>query len=155
MSNDGYDELYPLLHRIDSQQKQLKRQSTELNRRQNELDAIIEGMNEGLVLINKKGTILSINRAAAKLLDTDTHITGDNLLSICSGGDIHEAYHLQSTDRERKKSPNCTASIITLTQVRYSLKNQYQELPFSYTMFRKRKNPRKSDGNLPQMYRMS
>ena len=103
MSNDGYDELYPLLHRIDSQQKQLKRQSTELNRRQNELDAIIEGMNEGLVLINKKGTILSINRAAAKLLDTDTHITGDNLLSICSGGDIHEALSLAVDGQRTEK----------------------------------------------------
>ncbi len=96
LENDGYDELYPLLHRIDSQQKQLKRQSTELNRRKNELDAIIEEMNEGLVLINKKGTILSINRAAAKLLDTDMHITGYNLFAICRSGDIHEDLELAS-----------------------------------------------------------
>lgn len=103
MENDGYDELYPLLHRIDSQQKQLKRQSTELNRRKNELDAIIEEMNEGLVLINKKGTILSINRAAAKLLDTDMHITGDNLFAICRSGDIHEALELASEGHRTEK----------------------------------------------------
>ncbi len=103
LENDGYDELYPLLHRIDSQQKQLKRQSTELNRRKNELDAIIEEMNEGLVLINKKGTILSINRAAAKLLDTDMHITGDNLFAICRSGDIHEALELAADGHRTEK----------------------------------------------------
>ena len=71
LGNEGYDELSPLLLRLHSQQKQLKRQAGELQRRQDEFTAITDSMSEGLMLLNPKCTILSINRAAVSLLDTD------------------------------------------------------------------------------------
>ena len=81
-NNDGYDELSPLLKRIDRQQKQLKRQANEMQKKQDEFTAITESMNEGLILLNPKGTIISINPAAAKLLDTGQFSKGKNILTV-------------------------------------------------------------------------
>lgn len=61
LSNEGYDELAPFLRRIDSQQKQLRRQKTRLEQKQAELDTIIGSMSEGMVLLNEHGKIVSIN----------------------------------------------------------------------------------------------
>lgn len=82
LSNDGYDELSPLLRRIDSQQKQLKRQANKLQKKQDEFNAVTMSMNEGLILLNPQGTILSINRSAMELLDTDNYCIGKNILTV-------------------------------------------------------------------------
>lgn len=82
LSNEGYDELSPLLLRLHSQQKQLTRQSNELRKRQDEFTAITDSMSEGLMLLNPKCTILSINNAAVSLLDTDNFCVGKNILTV-------------------------------------------------------------------------
>lgn len=82
LSNENYDELSPLLRRIDSQQKEIKRQKSKLERKQSEFDAVIKEMAEGLVLLNSKGVILALNRAAAELLEADTFDTGKDILTV-------------------------------------------------------------------------
>ena len=82
LKNEEYDELAPLLRRIDSQQNQLKSQKAELRRRKREFEAITESMNEGLVLLNAKGRILSINPTAARLLGTDAGCVGRDILAV-------------------------------------------------------------------------
>ena len=67
LSNEGYDELSPLLHRIDTQQWQIRQQEEELKQRQKEFETVTENMAEGIILLNAKGTILSINRTAQRL----------------------------------------------------------------------------------------
>lgn len=82
LENDGYDELSPLLRRIDTQQQQIRQQKEELNHKQSEFEAVTSGMAEGIILLNPKGTILSINRAASKLFGTDSFVVGENILSV-------------------------------------------------------------------------
>lgn len=82
LNNDGYDELSPLLTKLHSQQNQLKRQSNELKKRQDEFNAITDCMSEGLMLLNTKGTILSINHAAMSLLSADDFCIGKNILTV-------------------------------------------------------------------------
>ena len=82
LSNTEYSEIQPLLTRMASQQRQLKAQTQELQRRQDEFYAATEPMNEGLILLNNKGNILSINPAAARLLNTDQRCLGKNLLTV-------------------------------------------------------------------------
>lgn len=82
LSNEGYDELSPFLRRIDSQQKQLRWQEVELHQKQNELDTIIGSMNEGMILLNQKGKIISINPAARELLDAQPDCVGADMLSL-------------------------------------------------------------------------
>lgn len=90
LSNEEYDELSPLLRRIDSQQKKLKKQSMQLKRSRNELDTVTGNMNEGLVLLNNDGVILSINRAACRILSTDASSIGTDIISVSRLSDISE-----------------------------------------------------------------
>ena len=76
LGNHGYEELYPLLRRIDSQQTQLRSQSMELKQKQKEFNTVTRSLSEGLVLLNNNGTILSINPSAAKLLEVTPNCLG-------------------------------------------------------------------------------
>lgn len=80
--NDIYDELSPLITHIDRQKRQIKRQLSELNNRRVEFSAITQNMNEGLILLNDKCEILSINPAAANFFSTDTGCVGRYFISV-------------------------------------------------------------------------
>lgn len=82
LDNNGYDELSPLLRRIDTQQQEIGRQSEELKQRQNEFEVMTSAMSEGIILLNNRGTVLSINKAAAKLFGTDCFCIGEDIMSI-------------------------------------------------------------------------
>ncbi len=82
LSNEGYDELAPLLRRIDSQQRQIKRQREELARKQREFDAVTENMTEGIILLSERGNVLGINRAAERLFGTDEGCVGRHILAV-------------------------------------------------------------------------
>ncbi|MDO5125812.1 MAG: ATP-binding protein [Ruminococcus sp.] len=82
LSNDGYDELAPLLKRIDRQQKQIKMQNLELTKKQLEFEAVTSEMNEGIILLNKNSEIISINNAAKKLFVSDNYYSGQNFLTL-------------------------------------------------------------------------
>lgn len=103
LSNDGYDELSPFLRRIDSQQKQLQLQKTTLLQKENELNTIIGSMNEGMILLNPKGKIISINPAAAKLLNAPHNCAGADILSLSRNLDLQEilSQALQGKSGER------------------------------------------------------
>lgn len=66
LENEVYEELSPLLHRINKQNEQIARQMKELRSREEEYQAITENMKDGLVVTNRS-VILSINRCAANL----------------------------------------------------------------------------------------
>ena len=91
LSNQGYDELLPLLKRMDSQQKQLHQKEMELRWKQKELDTIIGSMKEGMILLNQKGKILSINSMAKKLLETKKDCIRADLLSVGENTKLKEA----------------------------------------------------------------
>ena len=93
LSNEEYDELSPLLKRIDTQQKQIRWQKKELERKQSEFKTVTEGMAEGIVLLNSEGEILSINRAAAELFGTDIFAVGQNILSVNRNPALTELLH--------------------------------------------------------------
>lgn len=90
LSNEGYDELSPFLRRIDSQQKQLSAQKAELVQKKDELNTIIGSMNEGMILLNPKGKIISINLAAQRLLDAGDDCIGADMLSLSRNLDLQE-----------------------------------------------------------------
>ncbi|MDE7312785.1 MAG: PAS domain-containing sensor histidine kinase [Eubacterium sp.] len=69
LDSEHYEELTPLLRRIGSQQSQLKLKEAQLQQKQEELHAVISNMKEGMILLSADGKILSINPAAAMLLN--------------------------------------------------------------------------------------
>ena len=70
LENDAYEELYPLLRRIQQQRGQINAQVQELRTRADEFEQIIGSMNEGLIVLDQKGTIICINPAAQRLFGT-------------------------------------------------------------------------------------
>ena len=69
LSNDTYDELSPLLLRLDHQNRRIVDQLKELTAKQRELDCITGQMAEGLIVIGSGKTILFANRSARSLFD--------------------------------------------------------------------------------------
>lgn len=90
LENEGYDELAPLLRRIHSQQEQLKLQAATLKQKQNELDTIVGNMEEGMILLDQTGRILSINRSARELLDAPYAHFGQTLLSVSRNPELQK-----------------------------------------------------------------
>lgn len=83
LENDGYDELSPLLRRLDHQQRQIRNQQNRLRQKQQQFETVTNGMAEGIILLNQDMKILSINPAAQQLFDTDLSCTGKDILSVC------------------------------------------------------------------------
>lgn len=82
LSNNEYEELSPLLKRIDAQQKKLRKRTEQFNRRQEEFNIITGNLNEGFILLNDAGKILSINSSASKLLGITKYNIGFDFLNI-------------------------------------------------------------------------
>ncbi len=82
LKNDGYDEIIPLLRRIDMQQRQIRRQEEKLRQKQSEFETVTGGMAEGIVLLNDRMLILGINPAAARLFGADAACRGKNILLL-------------------------------------------------------------------------
>ena len=80
--NNSYEELSPILTKINKQHKQINRHIEELHRKADEFDQITSSMSEGLILIDEKGTILSINNACKKIYAVKTDVVGSNLLLV-------------------------------------------------------------------------
>ena len=82
LENDAYEELSPLLNRINRQHMQIARQLEDLNKKKDEFEQITESMQEGLVLLDHKGTILSINKAARSLFLANEECIGKDFITI-------------------------------------------------------------------------
>ena len=91
LSNDVYEELTPLLRHMDQQNKQIASQMEDLSRSRNEFDAITSNMNEGLIVLNREGTVVSLNAAAAKIFNAAEDAVGEDFLVIDRTPEISRA----------------------------------------------------------------
>ena len=82
LKNDVYEEIAPLLHRIHRQHRQIAVQMEKLQHKADEFQQITSHMQEGLVLLDGEGTILSINPSATQLFETTTDCIGKSFLLI-------------------------------------------------------------------------
>ena len=89
--NETYEELTPILTKINKQHKQITRQMRELKQKSDEFEQITASMNEGLVLLDKKGIVLSINAAAKKLFSADETAVGRDFLTLDRSTDMSRA----------------------------------------------------------------
>lgn len=82
MENEAYEELAPLLRRINAQHLEIKAQMRKLKQKQDEFEQITGNMKEALVLLDGSGRIVSINPAARKLFGVDASCIGDDFLTV-------------------------------------------------------------------------
>ena len=98
LDNNVYDELSPLLKHIEMQRRQIDTQVAELRRRQNEFSSVVRNMREGLVLLDKKGTVLSINAAAADFFSADETCVGEDFLAVDRTHEVDSAIRAALAD---------------------------------------------------------
>ena len=89
-----YPELNPFFDRIRSQQQTLFDHAEVLRRKQDEFEQITGSMSEGLVLLNRKGQIISMNRAAARLFSAPENPVGAELLALKDTEGLRALLHL-------------------------------------------------------------
>ena len=93
LDNDSYEELSPLLNRINRQHNQITAQMRELKKRTDQFAQITASMNEGLVLLDNRGCILSINPAAIEIFGAEPSCIGRDFLSVDRSHDMSVAIH--------------------------------------------------------------
>ena len=96
--NDAYEEIAPLLSRIHKQNMKIERKAAELNRRKEEFELITKNMREGLILLDKNRSILTINSAAMTIFGTDENCVGNEFLTINRRHEISSAIEKALTD---------------------------------------------------------
>lgn len=71
LSKPSYEEIQPLLKRVDSQNKQIKKQMDDLHQKKKEFNSVTDNISEGLILLNKENEVVSINNAARQIFQTE------------------------------------------------------------------------------------
>lgn len=71
LSKPSYEEIQPLLKRVDSQNKQIEKQIDDLHQKKKEFNSVTDNISEGLILLNKETEVVSINNAARQLFQTE------------------------------------------------------------------------------------
>lgn len=91
LENDTYEELTPLLRRVYQQRQQIAAQVRNLKAKTDELTQITDHMNEGLVLLDSGGKILSINPAARRIFGAEADCVGRDFLTVDRSHELSRA----------------------------------------------------------------
>lgn len=85
-NNKAYDEIAPLLSKISSQQKEIKKQLSVAKRQQEEFSIITENMQEGLLVIDIHTSVLSLNSSALRFFGTGEDFHGESVYALNRSG---------------------------------------------------------------------
>ena len=91
LSNNTYDELSPLLRRINQQHLQIDAQMRKLQRKTDEFIQITSNMQEGLVVLDKETHIRSINTAAMRIFRAEGTCVGSSFFQINRSNALRQA----------------------------------------------------------------
>ena len=91
LKNEVYEEISPLLRRIHRQHNQISAHMEQLQHKADEFQQITNSMQEGLVLLNNEGIVLSINPAAKLVFEAEEPYVGKHFLSIDRSAAIRDA----------------------------------------------------------------
>lgn len=159
LKNEAYDEISPLLKRIDHHQKALSKQEALLNQKKEEFDTIISKIKEGIILLDAKCQVISINDAAQQLFQTDQTCLGKNILKLTrdfsfnkwlkSGLDGQKQERIIHFDKESYKvlirpilfEGNVTGLVILLFDVTEQLQNEQLRHEFTANVSHELKTP--------------
>lgn len=84
-----YDELSPFIKKIEQQKNEINGQLLTLQNRSDTINAITENMKEGLILLDKNGTILSANISALTIFaQSGADVADKNIIYICRDMDL-------------------------------------------------------------------
>ena len=98
-----YEELTPLLRKISVQNREIHRQMAELNRRKEEFETITANMQEGLLVLDADGDVLSYNEGVLRLLGISQVQEGQNVFHLNRSETFRRGVELAL---ERRASPS-------------------------------------------------
>lgn len=98
LDNECYEEISPLLNRINRQHEEIQQQLRVMRQRTDEFNQIIGNMQEGLVLLDEKENVLSINAAAMKLFGVKESCVGQSFLTVDRNHEISLAIQQALSD---------------------------------------------------------
>ena len=91
LSNNTYEELSPLLRRINQQHLQIHSQMRKLQHKTDEFIQITSHMQEGLVVLDKETHIRSINSAALKIFRAEETCVGSSFFQVNRSNALRQA----------------------------------------------------------------
>jgi len=91
LSNNTYEELSPLLRRINQQHLQIDSQMRKLQRKTDEFIQITSHMQEGLVVLDKETHIRSINSAAMRIFGAEESCVGSSFFQVNRSNALRQA----------------------------------------------------------------
>jgi two-component system phosphate regulon sensor histidine kinase PhoR len=83
-----YDELSPFIRTIDRQREQIAAQFQDLKKRADTINAIMDNMKEGIIFVDERGGIASINRSASATLSVDEAAEGKSIVEVIRDIDL-------------------------------------------------------------------
>ncbi|NMA06318.1 MAG: PAS domain S-box protein, partial [Ruminococcaceae bacterium] len=133
-----YEELSPLLTKIHKQNLEINKRISQYKNYRNEFKVLSKNMNEGLILIDLNGQVISVNKKAEKIFGVmENHVIGKSILAITRNLSISEVvnkaisgvkeeinfnlngrtYSLMATPVSKNTSPTgCTVFILDITE---------------------------------------
>ena len=91
LSNNTYEELSPLLRRINQQHLQIDAQMRKLQHKTDEFIQITSNMQEGLVVLDKETHIRSINTAAMRIFQAEETCVGSSFFQVNRSSSLRQA----------------------------------------------------------------
>jgi len=99
LSNDTYEELSPLLRRINQQHLQINNQIRKLQHKSDEFIQITSNMQEGLVVLDKETHIRSINASAMQIFRAEESCVGNSFFQLNRSNALRQALN-DALDRD-------------------------------------------------------
>lgn len=91
LTQEAYPELQPLLLRIAGQQQKLEKEMRRYKNKKQELKAVTNNMDEGLLFLDNAGEIMSINKSALKFFGREKQeLIGQNVLALDLGREVEQ-----------------------------------------------------------------
>lgn len=160
LDNNVYGELSPLLRRIEKLKGELEQKMSLLRAHQREFDTVTENLQEGLVVLNDAGVVLSMNGSACRILEvpeeeyTNRHLITlnrspelssavDTALSGANAGTVLEwqnkKYHLVASPV--KKDEKTTGAVLLFMDVTEAQEAEEMRREFSANVSHELKTP--------------
>lgn len=92
-ANRVYEELNPLVARLALQKEEIQKKMEILTARENEFKTIIENMQEGLMVLDNEGHLLSYNHQAQQILNFNDHLKFQSILMVHQSFEVSNALH--------------------------------------------------------------
>ena len=94
-----YDELLPFAQTLAEHRNQIEYSNEQLQKRTNTINAIMNNILDGVVLLDHQGVILTVNKSATRIFDATKKLQGKNVLELWRDMDfsnnIQDALHGQ------------------------------------------------------------